>query len=97
MNNINYFHIIIAITIQFVIGFIFNNWFAGTCFSCALYIGREQAQAECRIIKNKYNGQRSEMPWYGSFEIDAWNLKSILDFMLPALSVLVVLLITKFI
>ncbi len=50
------------------------------------------AQAEYRVILYFYDGKRVNMPWYGGFERRAWNTKSILDWALPTLAVLMVAL-----
>lgn len=87
-------HIIVAILMQVIIGFIFNNWNAGACFASAFYIGREITQAEYRIIEQFYNGKRVNMPWYGAFERRAWNVKSMLDWILPSVAVISIAYLT---
>jgi hypothetical protein len=67
------------------------SWWAGVLFASGYYIGREMAQAEYRVIQNFYNGKRVNMPWYGAFERRAWNVKSILDFVLPIVATTIVL------
>lgn len=51
----------------------------------AFYMGRELAQAEYRIIKDKYHNHRDDMPWYAPFMPSAWTMKSMLDWILPAI------------
>jgi len=60
-------------------------------------LGREHAQAEYRVIQTYYGGKRANMPWYGGFERRAWNVKSILDFVLPIVATTIVLIIIKFV
>jgi hypothetical protein len=67
------------------------SWWAGVLFASGYYIGREMAQAEYRVIQNFYDGKRVNMPWYGAFERRAWNVKSILDFVLPIAATTIVL------
>jgi hypothetical protein len=67
------------------------SWWAGVLFAFGYYIGREMAQAEYRVIQKFYDGKRANMPWYGGFERRAWNLKSILDFVLPIAATTIVL------
>jgi len=68
------------------------NWWLGALFAIGYYLGREMAQAEYRVILYFYDGKRVNMPWYGGFERRAWNTKSILDWALPTLAVLMVAL-----
>jgi len=46
-----------------------------------------------RVIQTYYGGKRSNMPWYGGFERRAWNVKSILDFVLPIVATMVAVVI----
>lgn len=57
------------------------------------FLGREHAQAEYRVIEHFYEGKRANMPWYGGFERRAWNVKSILDFVLPIVATTVAVVI----
>ena len=90
---VNFIHVAIAIAVQLVIGLITNDWFAGACFGSAFYIGREITQAEYRVIEQFYDGKRANMPWYGGFEPRAWELKSLLDWILPTVVCLIILVI----
>jgi len=69
------------------------SWWAGVLFAAGYYIGREMAQAEYRVIQTYYDGRRSKMPWYGAFERRAWNVKAILDFVLPIVATMVAVVI----
>lgn len=51
----------------------------------AFYAGREHAQAEYRIIEKEYKS-RVFMPWYGGFLPKAWTKDSLLDLVLPILT-----------
>lgn len=48
-----------------------------------LFVGREEDSAEHRGIQSFYDNQRAKAPWYVGFEPRSWNLKSVLDFVLP--------------
>lgn len=48
-----------------------------------LYAGRENAQAEYRVIEHYYGGKRSNMPLLGGFERRAWNTHSVFGFLTP--------------
>jgi len=82
-------HILPALAIQLLLSPF--SWWAGVLFAAGYYIGREMAQAEYRVIQKFYDGKRANMPWYGGFERRAWNLKSILDFVLPIAATTIVL------
>ena len=86
-------HSAYALLFMAIIGLLTNNWFAGACFGSAFFVGREHAQAEYRVIQKFYEGKRANMPWNGGFEIRAWDLKSILDFVLPIAATAIALVI----
>ena len=53
------------------------------CFwPSALYLGREEAQAEQRYI-DTHGGHREKCPWYCGFLPQSWTVKGLLDFLLP--------------
>ena len=91
----NFEHSAYALLFMAIIGLLTNNWLAGACFGSAFFLGREHAQAEYRVIQKFYEGKRANMPWNGGFEIRAWDLKSILDFVLPIAATAIVLIIIK--
>ena len=51
----------------------------------AFYVGREHAQAEYRTIYTNYGRKRANAPWWCGFELRAWDVKSILDWMVPVI------------
>jgi len=59
------------------------NPHVSAALAAAFYIGREHAQAEHRIISERY-GARIHAPWYAGFLPAAWNRKSALDAAVPA-------------
>jgi hypothetical protein len=67
-----------------IIGLLTGNWLAGALFSSGYFLGREMAQAEYRVIEKFYNGRRIKMPWYAPFERRAWDKKSMIDWIVPA-------------
>jgi hypothetical protein len=88
-------HILPALVIQLLLSPL--SWWSGVLFAAAFYLGREIAQAEYRVIQKYYGGKRANMPWYGGFERRAWDVKSILDFVLPIVATTIVLIIVKFV
>jgi len=69
------------------------GWWLGALFAIGYYLGREMAQAEYRVIQEVYGGKRANMPWWGGFQRRAWNTKSILDWALPSIAVIIVALL----
>ena len=82
-----------ALLFMAIIGLLTNNWMAGAMLGIGFFLGREHAQAEYRVIQKFYDGKRANMPWYGGFERRAWNVKSILDFVLPIVATMVAVVI----
>jgi hypothetical protein len=78
-------HIPQAFLMQIAIVPLFG-WWAGAFAGAFFFIGREYAQAEYRVIQKFYDGKRANMPWWGGFDPKAWNLKSMLDWLLPTVS-----------
>jgi hypothetical protein len=88
-------HSAYALLFMAIIGLLTGNWFAGACFGSAFFVGREHAQAESRVIKEFYENKRENMPWNGGFERRAWNLKGVMDFLLPIAATAIALIIIK--
>lgn len=83
-------HLISALVLQGIIGFLTGNLWIGAAFGAALYVGREQAQAEYRWIETYGAGRRANMPWWGGYDPRVWNKKSLLDFIVPTIGVVLV-------
>ena len=91
MNRTHLEHALYAVFFQAIIGFAFGDWWAGAAFGAAFFLGREHAQAEHRARKA---ASAETLP----IEILAlrpghWNLDSVLDFVAPAIAVVVVALL----
>ena len=84
-------HVAIALAIQhctYLIGF--DLW-TGAAAGMWYFIGREYAQAEYRLIEHHYGGKRANMPTLAPLrEARAWDVKSVLDWVLPTIAVSVV-------
>lgn len=87
-------HALSAVAIQCMVGFAFGVWGAGAAIGCMWFIAREHTQAEYRWIANYGAGKRANMPWWGGFDWRAWNLPSLLDWMVPVLACAVVYFIS---
>lgn len=64
-----------------VFGFCPTMYFLPAMF----YVGREFAQAEYRYIEEYCGRKRANMPWWAPFTPKAWTLKGMLDWVLPIL------------
>jgi hypothetical protein len=84
-------HIIPALLVQLLLS-PFGLWL-GALFAMGYYLGREMAQAENRVIQTYYGGKRANMPWWGAFQPRAWNMKSMLDWVLPTVAVITICVI----
>ena len=89
-------HVIIAM-ICTGIGFLCGDLYAGAAFGSALFIGREHTQAEYRWIQTYGQNKRDNMKWYGGFLPVVWDLGSLMDWLVPALTVSIIGVIYYFI
>jgi hypothetical protein len=88
-------HSFIAVVIQLIIFALTGNILAGSLAGVFFFIGREHAQAEYRNIEKNYDRRRRNMPWYGGVEFRAWDVKSLLDWILPIVAVSIVEFLLK--
>lgn len=65
-------HALLAVAGQAAIGLTTRNWWLGATLACGYFIGREVAQAEYRWIEAFGHGLRSNMPWWGAFDLRVW-------------------------
>lgn len=79
-------HAAIAVILQCAVGLVSGVWSAGAAIGCIWFIAREHTQAEYRWIAQFGAGKRANMPWWGGFDWRAWNLPSLLDWLVPALA-----------
>ena len=77
-------HAAIAATLQILLGLLLGNWWLGGLLACAWWMAREHSQAEYRWIESYGGGLRVRMPWWGGFDLRAWNWPSALDLLVPA-------------
>lgn len=87
-------HAAIAVTLQCGLGFVFGMWAAGGAIGCMWFIAREHTQAEYRWIAQFGAGKRANMPWWGGFDWQAWNLPSLLDWLVPVTACTAVYFVT---
>lgn len=92
MNLTHLEHAVIALVMQAVIGLLTGNLWVGAAFGAAFFIGREHAQAEERYIEA--NGGRRyttpQSPEWAVFNLTWWNSDSLLDLIVPTLTVVAV-------
>lgn len=76
-----------------LVGWLCGDIYAGAAFGGALFVGREHAQAEYRHIERFDDHSRANMPWWGGLDWRVWNVASLLDWLCPAVAVVVVSLV----
>lgn len=89
-------HTLISIALQAFFFFLTGNIWLGAIAAGYFFSGREIAQAEYRWIQEFGSGKRANMPWYGGFDPKVWNLKSISDWAIPVVVVVVIGVIYTF-
>lgn len=90
-------HAAIAVVVQCAFGLLTGMWGAGGAIGCMWFIAREHTQAEYRWIAKFGAGKRANMPWWGGFDWRAWNLPSLLDWLVPVVVCAVVWVISHYI
>ena len=80
------YHAIAAVALQCAAGLAFGDWFTGGALGCLWFIAREHTQAEYRWIAEFGNGKRTNMPWWGGFDLRVWNTASALDWLVPVVA-----------
>ena len=100
MNRTNWEHVAVALAHQIVIGLIFGNWWAGAALGAGIFIGREFAQAERRVLLAHGWNTLKEAHAQGKYpELMAhnfwkyWDKDSLLDMFAPMVVVVVFALI----
>lgn len=83
-------HALAAAVLQCLVGLLTGMWGVGGALGCLWFIAREQTQAEYRWIAKFGAGKRENMPWWGGFDRRAWNMPSLLDWLVPVLACTVV-------
>ncbi len=79
-------HALAALAVQCALGLTIGAWFSGGAIGCIWFIAREHTQAEYRWIAQFGAGKRANMPWWGGFSWRAWNIPSLLDWLVPVLA-----------
>lgn len=79
-------HAAIAVGLQLAVGMRLRNWWLGGLLGCCWFLAREHTQAEYRWIAQFGAGLRANLPWWGGFDANAWDLGSMMDWMAPALA-----------
>lgn len=96
MNKTHIEHIVYAVLMQLPFG-LFGYWWVGAAFSVGFFVGREYAQAEERYIKAN-GGVRANTklsPEFGVLQPKLWGADSILDFVAPAVCVVLIAIIAS--
>ena len=87
MNKTHFEHIVYAVLMQLPFG-LFGYWWIGAALAIGFFVGREHAQAEERYIKaNGGVRANAKRPEFGALQPKLWNIDSVLDFVVPAVCV----------
>lgn len=90
-------HALVTTTLQLLAGLLLGDWVIGAVMGCTFFVAREHTQAEYRWIAQFCAGKRANMPWWGGFDWRAWDLSSLLDWLVPVLVCTVVWIIAVYI
>lgn len=71
------------------VGWLFGYHQEAATAVAAFYVGREHAQAEYRTIYTNYGMKRENATWWCGFEPRAWDVKSLLDWIVPVIVAIV--------
>lgn len=100
MNRTNWEHVAVALAHQIVVGLLTGNWWAGAALGSGIFIGREFAQAERRVLFAHGWNTLKEAHAQGKYpELMAhnfkryWDLDSLLDMVMPIVATVVVALV----
>lgn len=91
MNKTHFEHIVYAVLMQIPFLLLGYAWI-GAAFAIGFFVGREHAQAEERYIKAN-GGVRANTklpPEFGALQPKLWNVDSVLDFVAPAVCVVLI-------
>ncbi|WP_394744122.1 hypothetical protein [Shigella flexneri] len=79
-------HALCAVAVQVLAGLFTGDWAYGAAIACTFFVAREYTQAEYRWIKRFGDGHRHKMPWWGGFDPHAWDVASLMDFVVPVVA-----------
>jgi len=83
MNWTNFEHALFAVLMQFAIGFVTGNWWAGAAFGSAFFVGREHAQHEKKLT---HGGPVNGLNPLAGFAVWNWSLDAQLDLVFPVVA-----------
>lgn len=69
-------HLLIAVAVQAVLGWLTGNWWIGAALMSGVLMGREHAQAEYKWIEHYGQGRRANLPWWGWADPRVWDVHS---------------------
>jgi len=90
-----FMHALAALLVQFLCGLKWDRWGTGGALGSLWFIAREQTQAEYRWIALFGHGKRANMPWWGGFDWQVWNVASLLDWLVPVVACTLIWLLSR--
>ncbi len=88
MNRTNFEHAGYALLMQFAIGLLTGNWWAGAALAIGFFLGREHSQREEIISPHNRDNP------FPAFRIWEWELDEQLDLLFPTVAVITVAILT---
>ena len=93
MNSSNFIHAALALMIQVAIGLVTGNWIYGALIAGGLFWGREHAQKQYNIAKQKHCTVK-DLKWWEGGDMTKWSKDSLLDFITPSVLTIIVWIIS---
>lgn len=90
-----FMHALAALIVQCLCGLKWNRWGTGGALGSLWFVAREQTQAEYRWIALFGHGKRANMPWWGGFDWQVWNIASLLDWLVPVVACTLLWLLSR--
>lgn len=84
MNRTNFEHLMVALILQAIPGFLMGDWLVGAVFATGIFLGREHAQREYKL------GDPSKLIGYEALDFWNWSRDALLDLIIPIAGVLFV-------
>lgn len=92
MNSSNFVHAGLAVMIQVGVGIATGNWLYGALVAGGIFWGREHAQKQNNIAREKMCLVK-DLKWWEGGDMTKWSKDSLLDFFTPLCANILVLII----
>lgn len=86
MNASHIEHIVVAVLAQIAVAAVTGNWWTGAALGAGIFIGREHAQAELRVMAAGFSRDDTFVELV-CLNPRWWNRDAVLDLLAPAIAV----------